>query len=225
MKRKAMPRPLSLLGALLLALVLGGCESKPSPMEMLQRGPVYTPRNTVGVSHIPRSIQRVVLLPIHSEGDVSQETLRDLDPIFGAALEHQVRFEVVFLSREECQRTFGAPDFSSTDALPHDFLAILGDKLSADAVLFVDLTAYRAYRPLSLGIRSKLASVKERSLVWAFDELISASDPTVVNSVRRFYLRSDRGPVPFDLTTAALESPNRFAAFAADAVFKTLPPR
>ena len=47
----------------------------------------------------------------------------------------------------------------------------------------------------------------------------------IVNSVRRFYLKSELGSVPFDLSTDALQSPNRFATYAADAMFRTLPPR
>jgi hypothetical protein len=220
-----MNRILSIASALVLAALLGGCENKPGPLDAVQMGPAYKPRNTIGVERIPRSMQRVVLLPIHSDQGVTQESLRALDPIFASALGHQMRFEVVTLDRDDCQRSFGFADVSSTDALPHDFLATLGEKFGADGVLFVDLTAYHPYRPLALGIRAKLAAVKDRQLVWEFDEVVSTTNPVVANSVRRYYLRSDRGPVPFDLTTAALESPTKFAAYVADMVFQTLPPR
>ena len=94
-----------------------------------------------------------------------------------------------------------------------------------DAVLFVDPTAYQPYRPIALGIRAKLATIGDHRLVWSFDEVFFASNPAVDNAVRRFYIDSGGGPMPLDMTAAALQSPTKFAAYAADAAFKTLPPR
>jgi hypothetical protein len=91
--------------------------------------------------------------------------------------------------------------------------------------LFVDITAYRAYRPLSLGIRAKLAEVSDRRLIWSFDEVFSMTDPSIVNAVRHFYMADEYTSAPFDLSTDALDSPGRFASYVADTVFKTLPPR
>jgi len=39
------------------------------------------------------------------------------------------------------------------------------------AVLFVDLTVYRAYRPLALGLRGKLARLDEPRVIWTFDNV------------------------------------------------------
>jgi hypothetical protein len=63
-------------------------------------------------------------------------------------------------------------------------------------------------------------------LVWSFDEIVSAESPEVVNGVRRFYYRTDShsGP-PMDMSATALQSPGRYAAYVADAMFQTLPPR
>jgi hypothetical protein len=47
----------------------------------------------------------------------------------------------------------------------------------------------------------------------------------VANSVRRYYVDNELGRMPFDLTPGALQSPSRFAAYAADATFRTLPAR
>jgi hypothetical protein len=146
-----------------------------------------------------------------------------LDPIFSAALQRQQRFEVVELTRDECEKTFGLPDIASAASLPHDFLSILGDKFGAQAVMFVDVTTYQPYRPLGIGIRAKLADVASRRLIWSFDEILSTSQPAVANSLRRYYLENDRGKVPFDLSNDALQSPGRFATYAAGVAFGTLP--
>ena len=102
---------------------------------------------------------------------------------------------------------------------------MLGAKYDAQAVLFVDVTAYQPYRPLTLGIRAKLASVADHRLVWSFDEIYSTNDPRVVAAVRRFYEHNELGNLPFDLTPDDLQSPGRFAAYAANQTFETLPAR
>ncbi len=223
-----MKPPFPRLGFALAALagLLAGCQSKPSPLDAARLGPFFQPVNFVGDPKLSPSIQRVVLLPVHGGDVASPEAVEALDPVFAAALGRQMRFEVVTFSREECQRSYGAPDFSSTGVLPRDFLQELGRKYAADAVLFVDLTTYRPYRPLALGIRAKLAAVSDRHLIWAFDETFSADNPLVANSARRYSLGADGlGPEPYDMTVGILQSPARFAAYAAGTAFHTLPPR
>jgi hypothetical protein len=218
--------PWLLPGLACAACVLAGCATvHPGIADPARTGPFFTPHNHVGAPRIPAAVRRVVLLPVHGGEFAPVEMSESLDPVFAAALEKQMRFEVVTLPRDECQKSFGVPDISSASALPHDFLRIVGEKYGAQAVLFVDVTAYRAYRPLTLGVRAKLANVSDRTLLWTFDEIFSTTDPLVVNSVRRFYSPDEFGAVPFDLSTDALRSPGRFAGYVADAVFKTLPPR
>jgi hypothetical protein len=217
-------------GAIILGLVLAagllvaGCE-QPTVVDPARRGPFYAPHNFVGDERMPDAIHRVLLLPVHGSEFAPAEEVEALDPVFATALEKQMRFEVVTLSRAECQASFGTPDISSAAALPHDFLQDLGRKYAADAVMFVDLTAYQPYRPIVLGVRAKLATIGDHRLVWSFDEVFFASNPAVDNAVRRFFIDSGGGPMPIDMTAAALQSPTKFAAYASDAAFKTLPPR
>jgi len=214
--------------ALAIGMVLGtagcGTVSRQLPGNPAKYGPVFTPHNTYGERSLPKTLRRVVILPVHGGPFVPREISEALDRVFAAALEKQMRFEVVTLSRDQCQLSFGVSDIGSADPLPHDFLAILGQKFGADGVI-VDITAYQGYRPLLMGIRSKLANVADRRLIWSFDEEFSVLDPSVANGARRYYLGNADGPVPYDPTEGVLQSPTRFAAYAADAVFKTLPPR
>ncbi len=201
-----------------------GCASLPAWIEAKHNPPPFTPVNHHGDAQLPADLQRVAFLPVHGGGVASPETAGSLDAVLLTALQRQVRFEVVRVSREDCQRLFGAGDFASTAALPPGFLERIAEKYAVDAVLFTDLTVYRANRPLALGLRSKLATIRDVRLVWAFDEVFSAEDATMVNSVRRHYGAGDR-PAPVDPTPAALQSPTRFGAVAAEVMFRTLPPR
>jgi hypothetical protein len=204
------------------ALLAAGCATtrKTAP-----KSSDFAPRNYVRDAHLQASIRRVVLLPVNGGGFAPPEACEALDPVMATALQRQMRFEVVTFPREECLKLYGVPDLSSAAALPHDFLQTMGAKYGAQAVMFVDLTSYQAYRPLTLGIRAKLAVVAERRLAWSIDEVFSTTDPAVVSGVRHYYQHNELGSVPFDLTSDDLQSPGRFAAYVADVAFRTLPPR
>ena len=220
------PRTLRFAFTFLAVAVLGGCNSVPSMLEEagLEQGPYYAPVNFSGDARLPDDVHRVAVLPIHGGTVARAETAAAMDAVLHAALQRQTRFEVVVVTREECRRLFGAYDFSSVAALPHGFLEKLAAHYAVDAVLFTDLTVYQAYRPLALGFRAKLAGVRDVRLVWAFDEIFSADDPKIRNSVRLYYRRSDRA-TPSDPMSTNLQSPARFGAVAADLMFRTLPPR
>ena len=210
-----------LLAVELLALT-GGCMT-PNVVDSTRIGPFFNPANHVGEPSLG-GLRRVVVLPVCGGTVAPSETVAAFDPVFVAALQQQNRFEVVALSRDECQRKFHAEEFSSTAALPHDFMDALRREFGADAVMFVDLTVFRAYRPIALGLRGKLATITGPRLVWTFDNVFSTDNPAVANSARHYYLGSDRGGVLADLSPGVLQSPVRFAGYAAAAMFATLPP-
>lgn len=217
------------LGAVLAALVaffLSGCAVLPEGLEMPRAAvPPYVPVNHVGLGALPPELRRVVLLPVAGGALLDPETAAGLDPIFLNGLQRQMRFEVVPVSREWCRRYFGASEFSSVGVLPHDFLPRLANDFAANGVMFVDVTAYRDHRPLGLGIRAKLALVSDSSLVWGFDEILSVADPAVASGAREYVRTANPPGQPVDLSPSALQSPSRFAAYAASTIFSTLPPR
>lgn len=214
--------------ALALAVFLNGCAAVPTLEVRLRKQvaePAHIPANHLGVASLPPELRRVVLLPVSGGDTMTPETAAGLDPVFAAALQRRMRFEVVPVSRAWCRRYFGADDFSSAAALPHDFLARLGEDHAADAVLFIDVTAYRDHRPLALGVRAKLATVTGPRLVWSYDEILSNASPAVAASAQARARAIGSASLPVDLSPSALQSPSRFAAYVADAVFGTLPPR
>ena len=214
-------RSLIILPGLTLALLLGGCVH-PGPQDPARVGPFFVPTNHVGEPTLG-GLKRVVVLPLWSGPATPPESAAALDDVFLGALQKQNRFEVVALSREDCRRRFHSEALSSASALPHELLASLRREFAADAVLFVDLTVFQAYRPLALGLRAKLAAIDGSRLVWSFDNVFSADDPLVTNAARHHFIDRDRS-VPADLTPAVLQSPAHFAEYAATAMFATLPP-
>jgi hypothetical protein len=209
------------IALLTLAVSLAGC-MHPEMRDPARMGPFFTPKNVVGEPTVG-GIRRVVVLPLWVGADTPPESAAQLDEVFVSALQKQNRFEVVTLSRTECLRRFRAEALLSSSALPHNLLPDLQREFAADAVLFVDLTTFRAYKPLALGLRAKLAATADSRLVWSFDNLFAADDPATANGARNYFIDRDRS-VPADMTPSALQSPTRFAEYAATAMFGTLPP-
>jgi hypothetical protein len=209
------------MAALVPVAWLSGC-MHPAANDPARTGPFFTPANTSGDPTLG-GIRRVVLLPAWVGEGTRPESAAELDPVFLHALQGTKRFEVVTLSREECRRRFRAEALSSAAALPSDLFSTLQREYAADAVLFVDLTTYQPYQPILLGLRGKLAAIDGTRLIWTFDNTFSSEAPAAANSARNHFLDRDRS-VPADLTRTALQSPSRFAAYAAAAMFGTLPP-
>ncbi len=212
-------------GAMLLSLpAWSGC-MHPSPGDSARIGPFFTPTNVVGEAQLPAGLRRVVLLPVAGGAIAGAESAAALDPVFVAELQKQNRFEVVPLTREELLQRYRAEELLSTASLPHDFAGRLRRDFAADGVMFVDVTAYKPFRPLLLGVRAKLATTGEPvRILWSFDNVFSADNPAVANSARRRFLDAERGGVPADLTRSVLQSPSQFASYVAGATFATLPP-
>jgi hypothetical protein len=215
------------LAVLLMVLgpLLTGCFEMPKINNHALIGPFFTPKNHAGDKALPASVHRVLILPVYGGQVAEVDAALALDEVLLGALQKQARFEVVALSREDCQRRFNRPEVSSTALLPSGFMDELAKAYGVDAVLFIDLTIYQPYGSLAVGFRAKLATTQDVRLIWSFDDGFSLADPAVVNSAARFSRNSGASLVPIDMTLGTMQSPRRFAAYAAEAMFETLPPR
>ena len=201
--------------------LFAGC-AHPGHTDAARRGPFFAPANHASE---PSSggIRRVVVLPAWVGEGTAPESAAALDDVLVTSLQQTGRFEVVAMSREECRRRFRTEALSSTAALPADLPGMIQREFAADAVLLIDITAFAAYKPLTLGLRAKLASVDGSRLIWSFDDVFSAAAPATANGARHFFLDRDRS-VPADMTQVVLQSPSKFAEYAATTMFATLPP-
>lgn len=215
-----------ILAALSLAALwlAGGCTSTGSLIDPVTVGPFFKARNFTGVPRLPARLQRVVLLPVAGVPGISNETLASFDQVMLAELQRQSRFEVVVADPAAMERLCDRQRLLSSDTLPPEFFPLIMREYGADGVMFVDVTAFSAYQPLILGLRAKLASA-DGTILWAFDTLFAASDPTVANAARHHDRQRHLASDPGDTSYTVLRSPMRFADYAAAAAFTTLPPR
>ncbi len=211
----------------LACFVLSACSNLPL-REGAVSGPFHAPANVNGAAMIPADIRRVLVLPVAGGNLLTEESRDSLDNVIRTELTRTAKFEVVSLPRQALINLTGSREFSSVEKLPAVFLEkilTLHNAYGADAILFVDVTAYSPYTPLVLGLRTKLARASNSEIIWATDNIFSASEPAVANSARRHAekLGMDRGRT--NLSHTILQNPERYAGYVAAATFATLPPR
>src|SRR5262245_49094749 len=136
---------------LLCALFAGfaGCSTAP-PDHQRQTSPAVQLAN-VHLEPVPSNLRRVAMLPIFTTQNYI-EAQKDLDNIFRGELSKLLRFEVVPVTRPELSAVIQKEQIASHELIPAELIPVLRDKFGADAVLFVDLTSYRPYRPIAIGI-------------------------------------------------------------------------
>lgn len=191
-------------------------------------GPNYRPENVYRLQKsLPVTIRRVAVLP--TTGNLSQSDLTAglevMNPIITDELAKLHRFELVVVSPEQLRLWTGRSAWRAEETLPASLLHQLHEQLDCDAVMFSRLTQYRPYAPLAVGLSLKLADIEKGDLLWAADEVVDASEPTVVNGARRYQLVREQLPSSLADSRSILNSPSTFGRYAANAVLQSLPAR
>lgn len=219
-------RRLSALGLSLGLGLLCGC--KTVRLSDPVTGPNYRPDNIYrSYKQLPVTLRRVAVLPATCDATQSDLVagLESLSAILTEELGKTKKFELVLVTPEELRAWTGRSSWRAEETLPADLLKHLHEQLDCDAVLFTRLTQYRAYPPLAVGLSFKLAEVHKAELIWVVDEIFDASEPSVVNSARRYQLIREQLPSSLADSRSILNSPSGFGRYAANSVFQTLPAR
>jgi hypothetical protein len=216
-----------LLAAAVVLPGLTGCTSLIPKPDAALTGPFYTPANVRKIERMPETIHRIALLPCAAVGPrLASDTLGQLDRVLGDALTRAARAEITQVPRDRLALLTGRPELASTSVLPAELLPRIAADTGADAILFVDVTAYSPYPPLVFGLRARLVDAKDGSSLWNFDNVFTAADPTVVNAARAHSLgRTTSTATPADFSYTVLQNPLTFADYASAATWKTLPAR
>jgi hypothetical protein len=211
---------------LLFGAAMTGCQNAPFHATLLQRS--YRPNNVfVDPPKLSLNLQRVAVLPIAAESAAHDlpEGCAALTPVLWDQLIKTKKFEVVSVDPVRLRHGTGQPLWTGTEELPADFLAFMRREYGCDAVLFAELTTYRAFAPLAVGWRFKLVDVRSGQVVWAVDELFDAARPAVAHGVQRFTDPALTRSLFCDDNWLAVNSPSQFGSYTAAALLKTLPNR
>ena len=225
-RRKRRWRMVWPVGLVALSTAIGGCQSAPFDLAVLQRS--YRPDNIFAYPpKLSPNFQRVAVLPIAAEspGDDLPEGCAALTPVLREQLLKTKKFEVVAVDPSCLRGGTGRPAWTGTETLPADFLAFLRREYGCDGVMFAELTTYRAYAPLAVGWRLKLVDARSGQVIWAADELFDARRPAVARGVQRFTEPGLALPFLHQDNWIAINSPGQFGSYAAATLLGTLPDR
>lgn len=176
---------------------------------------------------LPAGLRRVAVLPLARAEDAADLAAGQamLAPVLGEELAKNGKFEVVPVSPSWLQEHTSQTSWRADEKLPADFFHALKEAYGCDAVLFSQLTVFRAYPPLAIGWRLKLVADNTNEIVWAADEVFDAGRPSVVNGARRHQQEQQGGVSSLLDSQAILSSPRRFGHYAASTLLATLPGR
>lgn len=190
-------------------------------------GPGFEPKNVfLASSALPADVKRVAVLPLTADKRIA--ALRDgceiLAPVLNSELIKTRRFEVERINPEAVRLATGRPEWTGEEALPDDFFQKLRDASGCDAVLFCQLTAFRAYAPLTVGWRMKLVDARSRQILWSADEIFDAGEETVRNGARRYQIEQLQS-VRSDGQWLVENAPRYFGQYTIATLFETFPSR
>ena len=184
----------------------------------------YKPVNLYPIERLPSYFNRVVVLPcFHPDQD--SPILEYADEIFLQELNQERIFETIPISTMQMKSLFGQGRISSSGNLPENFLRVLEETTGANGAMIVDLTSFRPYRPMSIGVRAKLIDLKSGEFMWAIDETFDAGHASIQLSTAQFQERSQVRALSAKTTGSVLHSPRVFTKFVASTLYSTLPYR
>jgi hypothetical protein len=178
---------------------------------------------------LPAELRRVAMLPLSSEGSSAtlQEGCEMLQPVLLAELNKTKKFEIVSVNHDDLRKLTGRLNWTGSETLPPDFFDSLQRVYGCDAVLFCEVTEFRAYGTLAVGWRLKLVNARTRQIVWAADEIFDAAGQTVAGAHHYQTLMHEIFPTVAGTEEAWLKanSPRRFGELTAARLLATLPDR
>ena len=180
--------------------------------------------NIFSVEFLPADFAKVAVLPVHHKLDSSAE-ISFIDGTLINELNGKARLEAVPVTKDALLQLTGERNFSSTDPLPPELLNRLRSKYGADGVLLTDITHYYPYKPISIGLRCKLADASTGEILWSADTVYNSGNQEIQVAALHFQKKKSGSPFPLEDSGSILQSPRYFSRFVASSVLDTLPRR
>jgi hypothetical protein len=166
----------------------------------------------------------VAILPFGTSG-LQHPFMPEVESTMIGKLRSSGRFHVILVSPDYLERHTGRHTYPYNEPLPRDLLEAVRSDFKADAVLLTEITAFRPYKPMLLGVRSRLIRLPGYRTLWACDEIFDAGDRTVSTGARKYAEHHLDQPYPLQSSYASLLSPQRFAGYVSQTLYESLPRR
>ena len=212
---------LTLLATLIFSLT--GCSLINKRNDPTRVGPFVGIANVYQPAGLPPNLQRVAILPL-VPGRANRDAERGVPLVRQTFAEEFSRariFDTVLVSPYHLEQLTGARALYADSELPVDFTQNLTKGTACQAVLFAELTTYRAYPPIAIGWKLHLFDLQTEQLLWATDEVFDTGQAPVANALRR-HMRENLSPnnvAPTEIIV--LDSPRELARFTLSALIST----
>lgn len=189
-----------------LALLLAGCA--------LERPPEKRPLNHyLADARDLDCIRRVMVLPFTEEPGVSAEK-ELVRASYVDELQKLRRFEVLPLPSDVSE--VAILDASARKGrIGVEEVVALCNRYRVDAIVLGTVTAFRAYTPPRLGMRTQMVSVHSGSIVWAVDAMYDSNDRSMVSDLRHYYVNVETHDGNLHGWELDLLAPHRFCHYVA----------
>lgn len=164
-------------------------------------------------------LRRVLLLPF--EDNVDRDAIIDeVTEAFAVELRKIGNFEVVVPSGNNALLTteHGIWDKGSIDLTT---LLTLRKNYDADAIVFGNITHYRPYEPMLLGVKVGMISTDTGDVVWSADGVFDSNENEVAELVKHYFESTHQKSALYGWKLILL-SMRRYSQFVANQITETL---
>ncbi|MEX0322913.1 MAG: hypothetical protein AB3N63_12190 [Puniceicoccaceae bacterium] len=217
---------LTIVGMSLILLIVAGCTSPRAGREFrdMPIGIPYKPDNVYSVESLPTDFKRVVILPF-SLNRLDHDFMPGVEAAMINALRRQARFEIVQVSADELYKLLGDDNLTFDKPIPVQLLEKIQAGYGADGILQTEITAFRPYKPILIGVQTRLFTAAGDRILWSCDEVFDAGNEKIALGARIHAEKELQQPYPLQSSYSALISPQRFGSYVGHIMYKTLPPR
>ena len=197
-----------------VATVLAVAALLPTAACKLQRPPTTKAINSY-LAEPPdlANVRRIMVLPFGREAgvDADPQVVRDA---FVAELQKLRRFEVVPLPAD-AQEDDLLNQSVHRGRLSTEAMVRLCDRYALDGLFVGTVTAWRAYQPPHLGMRTQMISVHSGAVVWAVDAMYDSADRTTIDDLQLYAASTQADDGSLHGWEMNLLSPTRFTTYVA----------
>ena len=164
-------------------------------------------------------VRRVLLLPF--EYNVDREAVIDeVTEAFSVELRKIGSFEVIVPTGNKAT-IIPEHDIWSKGSVNVNTLVALRKKYDADAIIFGNITHYRPYEPLLLGVKVGMISTDTGSVVWSADGVFDSNENEVAELVKQYFESTHQKSALYGWKLILL-SMRRYSQFVANQITETL---
>jgi hypothetical protein len=165
------------------------------------------------------NIGRTVLAELDNDSSYPQISVDVTEALYGA-LQKEQAFSVLVIRQTDL--TWRSLQLGRDSAYTLEQLQAIRKTLNCDAILSGNVTTFRPYPHMSIGLHLRLIDLTDGQLIWGLEQIWDSTDRATIDRIKNYYARHEL------MGSASLEeelgvvSTHRFIKFVVYEVARTL---